>query len=104
MYAVMKTGGKQYKVSPGDIVRIEKIEGKTGEIIEIKDVLLFVDNDRMETGKPFLENGCVVGEIVDQGRSKKIIVFKAKRRKGYRKKQGHRQQYTGIKIKDIKAG
>jgi large subunit ribosomal protein L21 len=104
MFAVIKTGTKQYRVSPGDMLKIEKIEGKPGDIIEIKDVLLVVDNGKMEVGKQILENAYAIVEIVNQGRGKKIIVFKAKRRKGYRKKIGHRQYYTGIRIKDIKFG
>jgi large subunit ribosomal protein L21 len=102
MYAVIKTGGKQYRVAEGDLLRVEMIRGEVGEAVEFKEVLMIVNGERVEIGRPVLTDSKVVGEIVEQGRSKKIIVFKSKRRKGYRKKQGHRQQYTALRIKEIK--
>ncbi|MFH2013045.1 MAG: 50S ribosomal protein L21 [Pseudomonadota bacterium] len=102
MYAVVKTGGKQYKVSEGDLLRVEKLGGEVGDEIELKEVLMVADGDNVDIGTPVLTNACVVGEIVKHGKAKKIIVFKSKRRKGYRKKQGHRQIYTNLKIKEIK--
>jgi len=102
MYAVIKTGGKQYRVSEGDLLRVEKIKGEVGEVLEFDEVLMIVSDERVEIGRPVLEDSKVVGEIVGQGKGKKITVFKSKRRKGYRKKQGHRQQYTALKIKEIR--
>jgi len=102
MYAIVKTGGKQYRVSPGDIIRVEKLEGTAGSSVEFTDVLLFVDDDnKMEFGKPFLANVKVLAEITKQTKDNKVIIFKAKRRKGYRKKTGHRQKLTLVKINSI---
>ena len=102
MYAVIKTGGKQYRVGEGDLLRVEKIKGEVGEVIEFEEILMIVNGERVEIGRPVLNDSKVVGEIVEQGKGKKVIVFKSKRRKGYSKKQGHRQQYTLLKIKEIK--
>ena len=102
MYAVIKTGGKQYKISEGDLLKVEKIDGETGDIIELNEVLMIADGDKIEIGTPVLSNASVVSEIVKHGKAKKIIVFKSKRRKGYRKKQGHRQLYTNLRIKEIR--
>ena len=102
MYAVIKTGGKQYRVAEGDLLRVERIKGEVGEAVEFDEVLMIVNGERVEIGRPILSDFKVVGEIVEQGKGKKIIVFKSKRRKGYRKKKGHRQQYTALKIKEIK--
>ncbi len=101
MYAVVRTGGKQYRISPGDKIRVEKLAGQVGEEIELKEVLLYADGEKVLTGNPLLPNVKVVGQILGQQRAKKIIVFKMKRRKGYRKKQGHRQHYTTLRIKEI---
>lgn len=102
MYAVVKTGGKQYKVSEGDLLRVEKLGGEVGDAVELKEVLMVANGDKIEIGTPVLTNACVVGEVVKHGKAKKIIVFKSKKRKGYRKKQGHRQIYTNLRIKEIK--
>ncbi len=102
MYAVIKTGGKQYRVGEGDLLRVEKIKGEIGEAVEFEEILMIVNGERVEIGRPVLNDSKVVGEIVEQGKGKKVIVFKSKRRKGYSKKQGHRQQYTLLKIKEIK--
>lgn len=102
MYAVIETGGKQYKVSEGDKVHFEKLSGEIGDIIELDRILMVCNNENVYVGKPVLENAKVIGEIVENGKEKKIIVFKSKRRKGYRRKRGHRQQYTGVCIKEIK--
>ncbi|MCP3677014.1 MAG: 50S ribosomal protein L21 [Deltaproteobacteria bacterium] len=104
MYAVIKTGGKQYTVSEGDTVRVEKLPGDIGGSMEITDVLAVGSGEDVKIGQPTVEGARVVAEIVDQDRAKKIIVFKKKRRKGYSKKQGHRQSYTALKIKEIQAG
>lgn len=102
MYAVIKTGGKQYRVGEGDLLRVEKIKGEIGEVVEFEEILMIVNGERVEIGRPVLNDSKVVGEIMEQGKGKKVIVFKSKRRKGYSKKQGHRQQYTLLKIKEIK--
>jgi len=101
VYAIIRTGGKQYKISPGDTIRVEEIPGQTGDIIEMKDVLFYAEGENILAGQPLLPNIKVVGEILAQRRAKKVIVFKKKRRKGYSKKQGHRQSFTSLKIKEI---
>jgi large subunit ribosomal protein L21 len=102
MYAIVKAGGKQYKVSPGDIVKVDKIEGEAGKNLVFEDILMVVDdNDRIEVGRPILTDVKVSGEITKQTKGEKIIVFKSKKRKGYRKKTGHRQLLTEVKIKEI---
>ncbi len=101
MYAVVKTGGKQYKVAPGQIIKVEKLAGEAGEQVEFPAVLAVVKDGEVTVGRPLVENARVVGEIVGQKRSKKILVFKSKRRKGYRKMRGHRQQVTEVKINEI---
>ena len=103
MYAVIVSGGKQYRVSEGDTLRLEKLEGEIGADVTFNKVLLFSDGEKVEVGQPSLENVSVEGQIVEQGKSKKIIVFKYKRRKRYRKKQGHRQFFTAVKIGKIAA-
>ncbi len=101
MYAIVRTGGKQYQVSQGDKLRVEKINGQVGDTIELEDVLMVVDGENTHIGTPSLDKASVKATIVEQGKSKKIIVFKKKRRKGYRLKQGHRQPYTSIAIDEI---
>ncbi len=101
MYAVVATGGKQYKVKEGDNLQIEKINGEVGSKVTFDNVLLFSDGDNLSVGQPMLENVSVNGEIIDQSKAKKVIVFKTKRRKRYRKTQGHRQNYTTVKIEGI---
>jgi len=104
MYAVIATGGKQYKVSEGDTIRVEKLPGDVGTPITIDRVLMFSDGESVTIGQPVLPDVEVNGRIVEQGRAKKILVMKYKRRKGYRRKQGHRQYVTGLKIDSIKRG
>lgn len=101
MYAIIETSGKQYKVSQGDMIKIEKLKGKVGEKIELKDVLMVCDGNDINIGNPKLKGAKVTGEISGQGKANKIIVFKHKRRKNYRRKQGHRQEFTNIKITGI---
>jgi len=103
MYAVVVTGGKQYKVEEGETLRVEKLAGEVGEEVVLDNVLLFSDGENLNIGQPVLEGAKVKAEIVEQGREKKIIVFKYKKRKRYRKKQGHKQHFTAIKIKQIEA-
>ena len=101
-YAVIRTGGKQYKVEEGKIFTVGKIPKAEAEDVTFDDVLLLRDNDQLKIGQPVLTNVKVTGKIVAQTKSKKIIVFKKKRRKGYRRKAGHRQQITRVEIKEIK--
>ncbi|MGD9824734.1 50S ribosomal protein L21 [Desulfobacter sp.] len=103
MYAVIRTGGKQYKVHEDQVLKVEKLEGSQGSAIEFNDVLLYSDGETVTLGAPKIENASVKAFIVEQGRSKKQLVFKYKRRKGYRKMRGHRQHYTEIKIDSISA-
>ena len=101
MYAIVSSGGKQYKVQKGEILRVEKISGDIGVPVSFDKVLMFSDGENVNIGQPVLENVSVNGHIVEQDKAKKIIVFKYKRRKRYRRKQGHRQQYTAVKIDSI---
>ncbi len=101
MYAVIATGGKQYKVSEGDILRIEKIAGDVGDAVSLDRVLMLSEGDDVTIGTPVVDNAMVNASIVEQDKAKKILVFKYKRRKRYRRKQGHRQPFTAIKIDKI---
>ena len=101
MFAVIRTGGKQYKVKEGDIIKIEKLVGEEGDSVELEEVLLIGDTSGTTIGKPLVPNAKVVCSVIGQGKSKKVVIFKAKRRKGYQKKQGHRQRYTCLKINQI---
>ena len=103
MYAVVNTGGKQYKVQQGEILRVEKIPGEIGSPVTFDRVLMFSDGENVNIGQPVLENIAVEGHIVEQGKAKKIIVFKYKRRKRYRRKKGHRQEFTAVQIDSITA-
>jgi large subunit ribosomal protein L21 len=103
MYAVVRTGGKQYRVSKGDQLKIEKITGDVGDEVRFEDVLMIGGIDDVKVGKPVVSGASVSARIVEQDRSKKVVVFKYKRRKGYRKKQGHRQAYTRVEITGIDA-
>ena len=102
MYAIIKTGGKQYRVSEGQTLRVEKLQAEEGKV-NFDHVLLVGGGEGLKIGAPTVEGASVEAEVVRDGRSKKIIVFKKKRRKGYHKKQGHRQAFTEIKITQIKA-
>lgn len=102
MYAVIATGGKQYRVTPGTAYRFEKLEGEAGGKVTFNEVLLVGDEAKdPKIGQPHVAGATVEGEIVDQGKAKKIIVFKKKKRKGYQKRQGHRQLFTEVKITKI---
>ena len=101
MYAIVNTGGKQYKVRQGDVLKVEKIPGEVGSPVSFDKVLMFSDGKDVSIGRPVLDNVAIKGHIVEQGKSKKIIVFKYKRRKRYRRKLGHRQQFTAIRIDRI---
>jgi len=102
MYAVFATGGKQHRVEVGSLIDVEKVEAPVGEEITFPEVLAIGDDDgNLQVGQPHIKNGVVVGEVVEQGKEKKIVVFKSKRRKGYKRKLGHRQRFTRLKITDI---
>jgi large subunit ribosomal protein L21 len=103
MYAVVSTGGKQYKVQKGETLRIEKIPGEVGGKVTLDKVLLVADGENIRVGQPMIEKAAVQASIVEQDRAKKILVFKYKRRKRYRRKAGHRQPYTAIRIDGIEA-
>ena len=103
MFAAFKTGGKQYKVAPGDILKIEKLDGKVGDKVTFEEVMMVVDGDKILTGTPVVEKATVTGEIVVQGKDKKVIVFKKKRRQNYRRKKGHRQEITIVRVSSIEA-
>jgi large subunit ribosomal protein L21 len=101
MYAVIRTGGKQARVTPGDRVRVEKLPGAVGDRIELGEVLMLGGEGSERVGTPLVAGARVVGTITAQARAPKLITFKMKRRKGYRRKQGHRQAYTEIRIEGI---
>jgi large subunit ribosomal protein L21 len=103
MYAVIRTGGKQYRVAQGDEVRFEKLDGKVGDPVTFDRVLLTSDGEAVRVGKPNIEGSAVQGRILHQGKDRKAIVFKYKRRKGFRSKRGHRQPFTLVKIENIAA-
>jgi large subunit ribosomal protein L21 len=103
MYAVIQTGGKQVRVSPGEEVKLEKLPGEVGDSIAFDKVMLVSDGESVKIGKPYLENTSVVGRLTRHGKSRKVLVLKFKKRKGYRRKKGHRQPFSMVKIEDIKA-
>ncbi len=104
MYAIFRSGGRQYEARPGHVVRIEKISGEVGENVTIDQVLLFSDGVQLRIGRPVVEGVKVHATIVEQGRLPKIEMFKHKRRKDYRKRQGHRQAYTAMRVENIDSG
>ena len=103
MYAVVRTGGKQVRMQPGESVRVEKLDGGVGDPVELDDVLLVGGDSDLKIGLPLVEGARVIGTITAQGRGPKITVFKMKRRKGYRRKMGHRQDYTEILVDRIES-
>ena len=102
MFAVVKTGGKQYKVAQGDIIQVEKLPGEANAKIELAEVLMVCDSGKVTVGAPFLKGASISAEIVAQERSDKLIIFKKKRRQNYRRKNNHRQDFTVLKITGIK--
>ena len=100
-YAVIRTGGKQYRVAPGDTVRVERVDGEVGAPIEFTEVLLTADDAAVRVGRPLVEGVLVRAQIVAQGRAKKILVYKKKRRKNYRRRRGHRQAITTLRVLEI---
>lgn len=103
MFAVIKTGGKQYKVAKDDVIRVERLSDDAGSSVKLDQVLMVVDGDKVSVGTPILSGASVTAEIVDHDRGPKIIVFKKKRRQNYRRKKGHRQDLTVLKITGISA-
>ena len=101
MYAVLKTGGKEYRISKGDTIRVEKLKGKVGDQVEVKDVLMVSQEGQVQVGTPYLTNAVVVGEIVQEIKGRKVLTYKMKKRKNYRRFKGHRQTYTYLKVNDI---
>lgn len=101
MYAIVQTGGKQYRVAPGDVLRVEHLAGERGDQVVLEQVLLVAAGEEYQIGQPLVAGAQVAAEILRQGKGKKIIVFKKKRRKSYRRSRGHRQLYTALKIQEI---
>ncbi len=101
MYAIIETGGKQYRVQEGDVITVEKLDVEAGSKIELDKVLVLNNGTELKVGAPYVEGAKVVGEVVENGKGKKVIIFKYKAKKDYRKKQGHRQPYTMIKIESL---
>lgn len=103
MYAIVKTGGKQYRVAPGDTLKVETLEAEKGQTVELSEVLLVEKDGAVIVGAPRVSGAKVTAEVVRQGRAKKVLVFKHKRRKSYRKMNGHRQNFTELLVKEITA-
>lgn len=103
MYAIIATGGKQYKVQEGDILFVEKLAADVNASVEFKEVLAVSKDGKLTVGSPYIEGAKVTASVVKHGKAKKVIVFKYKPKKDYRKKQGHRQPYTQVKIEKIEA-
>jgi len=101
MYAIFRSGGRQYEAHPGQVVKVEKIPGEVGENVTLDEVLLFSDGEKLQVGRPLIEGVAVSATIIEQGRLPKIVIFKHKRRKDYRKRQGHRQAYTAMRVENI---
>ena len=101
MYAVFRTGGKQFRAEPGGRIRIPSLDAEPGDTLEFDEVLLASDGDDVSVGTPLVDGARVKAEVVRHGRTRKIIVFKRKRRKGYRRKQGHRQGFTEIRVDEV---
>jgi len=101
MFAVIKSGGKQYRVAPGQTVRLEKVTGDVGSKVELSEVLLIDDDGKIQVGAPLIANAKIEATVLEHDRSKKILVFKKKRKKQYRRTHGHRQAYTAVRIDKI---
>ena len=101
MYAVVKTGGKEYRVSEGDLIRVEKLDGKVGDQVTLKDILMVSQGDQVELGNPLLNHVVITAEIVQEIKGKKVLTYKMKKRKNYRRFKGHRQTYAYLRVKDI---
>ena len=101
MYAVIRSGGKQYKVTPGQTIRLEKVAGDAGSKVELGNVLLVENEGNIQVGSPLVANAKIQATVLEHDRAKKILVFKKKRKKQYRRTQGHRQDYTAVRIDSI---
>jgi len=101
MYAVIRTGGKQYRVAEGDVVEVEKLAGEAGAAVTFDEVLLLGDEGTTELGRPLVAGAAVTGQILAQFKARKVLVFKIKRRKNYRRKKGHRQEMTRVRVTGI---
>ncbi|MFW5952123.1 MAG: 50S ribosomal protein L21 [Gemmatimonadota bacterium] len=104
MYAIIRTGGKQFRAEPGQTIKVPSMKADVGETVTFDDVLITHTDDGVEVGAPTVTGATVTGEVVEHGKGEKVIVFKWKRRKNYRRKQGHRQKYTAVRIDEIQAG
>ena len=104
MYAVVKTGGKQYKVAKDDVIKVERLDGEAGETVALEEVLMLGEGADVTVGTPVVEGATVAAEILEQARAKKILVFKKRRRQNYRRKKGHRQNITVLRVTDILTG
>jgi large subunit ribosomal protein L21 len=104
MYAIIRTGGKQFRAEPGKTIKVPSLAAEPGETVTFGDVLVAGTDDGIQIGAPTVAGAEVTGEVVKHGKAKKVIIFKWKRRKNYRRKQGHRQQYTEVRIGDIRLG
>jgi large subunit ribosomal protein L21 len=103
MYAIIKTGGKQYKVAADDVIKVEKIAAQAGDTVKLEEVLMVAGDGAPKVGAPLVKGASVTAEVLEQAKGDKVIVFKKKRRHNYRRKNGHRQNLTVLRIKDIKA-
>lgn len=103
MYAIVETGGKQYKIQPGEVLRVEKLPGNVGDPVAFDKVLMLGTDDEVRVGSPLVDGARVTGRIVTQDKGRKIVIFKFKRRKRYRLKKGHRQLFTAVQIDAIEA-
>lgn len=104
MYAIIRTGGKQFRVEPGKTLRIPSLDIEPGEVVTFGEVLLGASDDDLKVGAPLVDGAAVTAEVVKHGKGEKIIIFKFKRRKNYRRKQGHRQGYTEVRVNEINLG
>ena len=101
MYAVIRTGGKQYKVAKNDVIAVERLSGEAGDVIALDQVLLLGDGPQATIGTPLVGGACVAAEVLEQGKGDKVLIFKKKRRHNYRRKKGHRQELTFLRVTDI---
>ena len=101
MYAIIETGSKQYKVSEGDVIKVEKLNVNPGDDYDFKDILLISDGGKITCGSPYIQNATVTANVMTNGKEKKVIVYKYKPKKGFHKKKGHRQHFTQLKITKI---
>ncbi|HAT26735.1 MAG TPA: 50S ribosomal protein L21 [Gammaproteobacteria bacterium] len=104
MYAVIESGGKQHRVEPGEVLRLEKLDASEGETVNFDKVMMIGEGENIQIGTPFVDGGAVTAEVVSHGRGDKITIIKMRRRKHYRRQAGHRQYFTEVKIKEISGG